>query len=139
MPHSVPYDDLDPGIRQVVRWLTEQGFSTCDSGDGRSKFDADGTPLPGWESEADYDCIIPEPHVFMSAPTPELVTECDRLQALLMGRGIEVGQVGPEECGWVFIQGTYDPAVAEAHLMLIGLDDARLALDTETLSKADYP
>ena len=69
MPNSVPYDDLDSGIREVVRWLNTHGFDTVDSGDGKAKFTEDGQPLPGWESEdQDFDCVIPHPHVFMAVP-----------------------------------------------------------------------
>lgn len=34
---SIPYADLDPGVRDLVRWLTGRGFHTTDSGDGRTK------------------------------------------------------------------------------------------------------
>lgn len=35
------YDDLDPGIVEVVRFLHGHGFETTDSGDGVSKLDPD--------------------------------------------------------------------------------------------------
>jgi hypothetical protein len=44
---TVPWDNLDPGIRRLVRLLVDHGFETTDSGDNVSKFDADGKPLPG--------------------------------------------------------------------------------------------
>lgn len=31
---DIDYDDLDPGIRRVVRLLNQHGFRTSDSGDG---------------------------------------------------------------------------------------------------------
>jgi hypothetical protein len=31
---QIDYDDLDPGIRRVVRLLNQHGFVTSDSGDG---------------------------------------------------------------------------------------------------------
>lgn len=31
------YETLDPGIREVVRWLHSLGYKTTDSGDGYSK------------------------------------------------------------------------------------------------------
>ena len=33
----VPWDYLDPGIRETVRLLRDAGFETTDSGDGVSK------------------------------------------------------------------------------------------------------
>ena len=51
------YDELDPGIREVVRLLRKHHFDTTDSGDGVSK-DAD----PG--EVLDY----PHVHVFVRVP-----------------------------------------------------------------------
>lgn len=31
------YDELDPGIREVVKWINDRGYTTTDSGDGCSK------------------------------------------------------------------------------------------------------
>jgi hypothetical protein len=131
MPNSVPYDDLDPGIRQVVRLLNANGFDTVDSGDGRTKFTDDGEPLPGWESDPDqgFDCVIPHPHVFMQVGVEKLGSECDRLRDLLVSHGVSLDAVGPDGDDGVSIQGTYDPMLSEhpAYIMLMGLDDSRLA------------
>ncbi len=35
---DVDYNDMDEGIRDLVKALNEAGFETIDSGDGRSKF-----------------------------------------------------------------------------------------------------
>lgn len=44
------YDELDPGIRDLVRFLRERhGFNTTDSGDG--------------SKAATMDCAMPFPHV----------------------------------------------------------------------------
>ena len=40
---DIDYGELDPGIRETVRRLNEEGFETCDSGDGVSKFEK------GWD------------------------------------------------------------------------------------------
>jgi hypothetical protein len=37
MSEPVNYDDLDPGIRWLVKLFNEHGIETCDSGDGVSK------------------------------------------------------------------------------------------------------
>ena len=129
MPNSVPYDDLDPGIREVVRWLNDNGFDTNDSGDGKAKFNEDGTPLPDWASPEDqgYDCVIPHPHVVMSCPVENLGPECDRLRDLLLAAGVDIGAQGPD--GEATIQGTYDPMLPEypAYILLMGVDNAALA------------
>jgi hypothetical protein len=128
MPNEVLYDDLDPGIREVVRWLNDNDFDTCDSGDGKAKFGEDGKPLPEWDTgpDAEYDCVNPFPHVAMRVPTDRLVHECDRLRDLLTARGVPLEVQGLGDS--VSIQGTYDPALAdrEAHILLFGLDDVGL-------------
>ena len=40
-----PWDDLDPGIAALVRYLWDSGYDTRDSGDGRSK------AAKGWDPE----------------------------------------------------------------------------------------
>lgn len=122
----VPYDDLDPGIRRVVRWLNDNGFVTVDSGDGRSKFTEEGKPLPDWETDQDFEMVIPHPHVVMEVAPEALVGEADRLRDLLVGASIPVDQQGPD--GSPAIQGTYDPCCDHpAFIMLLGVEDTHLA------------
>jgi hypothetical protein len=125
---SVPYDDLDPGIRQVVRWLNDNDFTTHDSGDGKTKFQEDGeTPLPDWATgDEGYDCVMPFPHVIMSVAVDVMGPECVRLRDLLLERGLPVGVQGPDDD--ISIQGSFDPCLEKhpAYVMLFGLDDVRL-------------
>jgi hypothetical protein len=128
---TVPYEDLDPGIRQVVRWLNDNDFTTHDSGDGKAKFQEDGeTPLPGWKTDEDqgFECVMPFPHVIMSVPVADIGPECDRLRDLLLERDLPVGVQGPEE-EVLSIQGSYDPMLKDhpAYVMLFGLSDSMLA------------
>lgn len=117
---EVPYDELDPGIRETVRWLNDHGFETTDSGDGLSKFDAEGEPMKGWE-----DCVMPFPHVVISVDAIFLVRECDRLVRHLEAIGLSIGQQGLDD--GIFIQGTYDPALPDKGYILLGnLNDERL-------------
>lgn len=89
-----PWDELDDGIRETVRLLWSNGFSTSDSGDGR---------LQGWK--ADMEGAIDRPHVFSCCAPDELIAECNRLKALL----------DEHVPGWdaeypkTMIQGTYSP------------------------------
>lgn len=125
-----PYDELDPGIRETVRWLFEHGFNPCDSGDGVSKI---GT-LPG---------ALDQPHVFMLVSKLERIeVEVDRLNMLLEAKGIHLHGLGPlteeeaEELGVGFIppqkgsvkgylQGSYTPG-GPATIELFGVNDAIL-------------
>jgi hypothetical protein len=128
MPKPVPYDDLDPGIRELVRWLNDNDFQTQDSGDGRTKFQEDGSPLPEWTTaDQDFECVMPFPHVVMPCPVEKLGSECDRLRDLLVGAGVPVEAQGPD--GSPAIQGTYDPSLSEhpAYILLMGVDAALLA------------
>ena len=128
MSDSVPpWDDLDPGIRRVVRLLHENGFDTCDSGDGKAKFGEDGKPLPGWQTDdQDFDCVNPFPHVAISVSGDKLAAECDRLRDVLKQHGVDVGVCSPDDAD-IFIQGTYDPASEHpAVIVLSGLGDERL-------------
>ena len=63
------YEQLDPGVREVVRLLHQHGFVTTDSGDGVSK--------PQDEIE------IPSPHVVCTVKPAYLLNEADNLAGLL--------------------------------------------------------
>lgn len=125
---DTPYHELDPGIREVVRWLRRAGYATCDSGDGVSKFKhgysgPDGVVIT--DPAVLEECgVINEPHVIMHIPKGSLAMECDRLMAALHGLGIDVVALGPE-CA-VTLQGSYDPANGISVIALFGLDDATL-------------
>ena len=99
---AIPFDDIDPGVRRVVRWLNQNGFVTCDSGDGESKRDADGV-LPEWANDF--------PHVVILTAADDLTGTADRLWTLLIEAGINADPIGPEDDGAVEIQASYDPAV----------------------------
>lgn len=52
---ALDFDVLDPGIRELVRWLVDHGFVTVDSGDGVFKGEN------GWEPGTFLDV----PHVYI--------------------------------------------------------------------------
>lgn len=103
------YNDLDPGIRNVVRWLNEQGFKTFDSGDGVTK---------------DYG--TPFPHASMEVEPSKLVEACDRLVAALEEAGVEVDPYDSEEDS-VAVRGMHYPGIPRTLVLLSGLDDEGLA------------
>ena len=121
-----PYDELDPDIVETVRWLFENGFNPCDSGDGHSKF------AGAIDDDHDPDMFLDFPNVFMSCAPDKLVAECNRLRDLLVTAGIEFAPIGPGGSTHVQIEGGYDPANPEfAHILLFHLDDKLLQLAQE--------
>ena len=108
---EIDYDELDPGIRETVRWLNERGFRTTDSGDG--------------SKAAEMPCAMAEPNVAISVAPADLVQEADRLHRLLTEAGIHFSAIGT---GGRFIQASYDPAdgTASACVLLIGVGDRDL-------------
>ena len=73
----VNYNELDPGIVDVVRFLNKHGFTTTDSGDGVTKFNSSCEPL--------MQCAIPFPHVISTTTPATLIDEATRMQALFDG------------------------------------------------------
>lgn len=120
MSDAVPYEQLDPGIRKVVRWLNENGFETTDSGDGRSKFLGEDPPC----------CAMNFPNVAITVPRDRLVAEALRLEDLLRSKGCGPVAAREEETpGEVTLQAFYEPVEAgggrseSGYILLCGLDD----------------
>lgn len=115
---------LDPGIRKTVVLLRSHGFDTTDSGDGKSKF-----ALPEVDTSA-----MSVPNVAMVVrPAADLLVEADRLQALLVGLGLDPSETVRDEDmdqeypAWQ-IEGCYSPPNREfALLLLTGVDDEKIA------------
>lgn len=97
-PAELDYDKLDPGIREVVRFLVDMGFHTTDSGDGKFKYEH------GWEE----DELVPYPHVYMTVKPAEIAVACYDLRGCLRGAGIEIAQAWAEE-GKPHIEAIFDP------------------------------
>jgi hypothetical protein len=113
--YTVPYADLDPGIREVVRLLQSWSYVTTDSGDGVSK--------PQDEDTRPY------PHVTMRVTG---ATQAIYLVKRLAGVGIRCVSVteafmSGDRPSAPCMQFTYDPVDGIATLDLMGLDDAMLA------------
>jgi hypothetical protein len=105
MSDDLDYSQLDPNIRQVVRFLRSRGFETTDSGDGRWKWRCEGCgALPGDRHAGGIACgrlagklcrreqkglgvALAIPHVFCHVEhTDQLVTEA-RAHDARAGRG----------------------------------------------------
>lgn len=109
------YDELDPGIRETVRWLRFYGFDTHDSGDGKTKLE-----------DGDTRCVETVANVHMAVANPEeMVKECTRLRDLLKSRGVKLKEIGPNQAP--HIQGSYDPVRDAAIISLWCVDDELLA------------
>lgn len=108
------YDELDPGIRRVVRWLREAGFDTCDSGDGISKF----LPDSGWDP-AGHDELMRIPHVAMTCGPEDLVRMADRIAGMLSVLRIDVGVQAPAADTHVQLLASYDPFAPEFGLLVL--------------------
>jgi hypothetical protein len=81
-------EKLDPGIKDTVLWMRDNGFKTTDSGDGVSKLNSEDTYA------LDYA------HVFsIVEDATQLCSEVDRLGDLAKGKGYE---------DWV-VEGNYAP------------------------------
>lgn len=96
MSDSIDYDALDPGIRDVVRAISEWGWKTCDSGDGSKA----GT----------MECALDHPHVFCESKDKHgfaLNLEAHTLAELLVGR------FGP---GW-YVEASYSTKNGKAFLL----------------------
>lgn len=99
------YDDLDPGIRETVRWLRGLGYETTDSGDG--------------ETKSEEHRSVDGPHVFMRVDHRSVASDADLLFLSLRHAGIHATEG--------MVQATYDPGSAVQVLALFGVDDAMLA------------
>lgn len=101
MKTDINYDELSPGIRGAVKWLRDNGFNTCDSGDG-SNF------------EQGMECAWEQPMVIIAVSREKLLSEADRLLALLEAEGVPLTPQGgddphePQDC--VMVDAVYLPA-----------------------------
>lgn len=93
--HPIPYRNLDPGVRELVRELEAHGFRPVDSGDGVSKPDA--------------GRVLDLLHVFMLVDPADLAREADRLESLLPN----LGQAG------LLVEAIYRPSDGRGILALL--------------------
>lgn len=109
---QVNYDELDPGVRNLVRWLRSRGFFTVDSGDGSKVGEQDGAR--------------PEAHVVMLVPPEAISHYADHLRRLLFQEHeVLVTPLAPEP-GGIHVAATYDPCDKQAILDLSGVSDSML-------------
>jgi hypothetical protein len=105
LSNDFDYEQLDPGIRKVVRWMRENGFETTDSGDG--------------ETKTDMDCAFDMPNVAVHCTRADLFIEADRLADMIRTHLPRVYQE-------VHIEASYDPMDRSCVLLLLRLHDRML-------------
>lgn len=110
---GVPYKNLDPGIREVVRLFNEAGFKTDDSGDGQSK--------------CEHGIVRAWPHVVAPlVPDADLREEARRAHSLLEYAGFKLDPrstgswvaevvVGGDGSALLLIQGPRGPWACPRH------------------------
>lgn len=119
---DIDLEGLDPGIRQTVQFLRNNGFETTDSGDGKSKFHGE-----------ECECALPFPNVAIQTEPDQLIHDADRLRGLLEAHGISIEETGdPLEDPRVAIQASYDPATKVGIIVVFNLDDDKLPEPKET-------
>lgn len=96
---AVAYEELDPGIRDIVRRVNQAGFETTDSGDGVSK------PQEWFDSGE----ALPFPHVVAVTTPATMVKDAHLLNDVL----------GP---GWL-VEASYCTLRQRAHLFARSLFD----------------
>lgn len=109
---SINYDELDPGIRDVVRAINEWGWKTTDSGDG--------------SKAGEMECALPYPHVVAETSHKGIAESAEGLAACLNRR------FGP---GW-HVEATYSTKDEKA--LLVAIKDAAHedAADVSAIDKA---
>lgn len=101
MREEPPWDDLDPGIRDTVRWCWDNGFEPTDSGDGSKA---------AWMEGA-----LDVPHVFMQCIPDDLIDESRRLWRLATDVGlVKANDEAP------MVEASYSPDDGVAILTLYG-------------------
>lgn len=101
--------NLNPGIRRLVALLNANGFSTIDSGDGKTH---------------DFACDREYPYVVAKVRPDELTRRANELVTLMAEHSVRIEAMG--EGSTPCIQATYDPINKIATVDLMHVDDAML-------------
>ena len=91
---NIDYDQINPGVRRLVKWLNDEGFETTSSGDGVTNVGAEG-----------MEHLWQVPNVWFSDPVPDPDFEHDgrawrgsgeatRLRVALEGVGVSLNRAG---------------------------------------------
>jgi hypothetical protein len=120
---DVPYDELDPNIRKVVKWLNDNGFKTVESHDGDHKFEG---KTDGEKVDLECEGVPHFPMVVIEVEDADLlVQETERLAGHVEDI---VGEIFPwvedaVDTGDLAISAFYDPTVKRAFIRITQLAD----------------
>ena len=107
----IDYTTLDPGIRAVVKLLNDNGFTTTDSGDGKTK--------------TDMECALPFPNVVVASTPETMVADADAVVHVLKRAGV-VFALDAEGAG-PCVEATYIPTQHTGAFILVrDIDDSML-------------
>jgi len=105
---------LSPGVRDLVVWLNEQGFVTCDSGDGSNY-------------EMGMGCAVPEPMIVIEVNMFHIAGTANQLHHLLNQHGVDFTPKYFDDSGdkrahdWPTIHASYDPEDRHAVIILLNV------------------
>lgn len=105
---QIDYEELNPGIRRLVKMLREAGFETVDSGDGVTNV------------EAGMEGALKVPHVHCVVSSKLMVQEAHRMLSLFTDVSIDATPG--------MVQALFDPADGVATLSVYGVDDSDLEM-----------
>ena len=106
----INYDEIDPSMRRLVRWLDAHGFEIlrCEAA---SKGDS-------------RECGNPA-NVKLRAQRNYLLDEADRLHAELAAAGVDIDAINVHDDAWIVA--SYDTGVRGGYvILLLGVSDANL-------------
>lgn len=104
------YEQLDPGIRETVRFLRDHGFHTTDSGDGVTK--------------PEDERVFHRPHVVSVVDPEVLVERANYLLWLLRSAGVDVDATGPDDDDkTASVEASYDPCTKTGLILLFCGDE----------------
>lgn len=119
----INYDELDPNIRKLVKYLNDKGYTTCDSGDGKYKFE-----VLGWSKD---DCALNIPHVFMQCDPLNMYDMVVSLESDLASLGIYLGEPKSLEEAYKMptVSVSYNPSHEHAILEVLNVADSDIDWD----------
>jgi len=104
---QIDYEELNPGIRRLVKMLRDAGFETTDSGDGKTNV------------EAGMEGALTVPHVHCIVSSKTMVQEAHRMLLLITDANLDIGPGT--------VQALFDPTDGVAMVSVYGIDDSVLA------------
>lgn len=107
---AIDYGTINPGVRELVRLLRDNGFDTYDSGDGTTR---------------EFECDLGIPYVHIVADPLFITTDSNRLVFVLEQQGVVLTSHN-EDGNAKTVDAAYNPIDKTAVLTVWGVTDADL-------------